>query len=260
MSSSGRFVWYEPMTTDTKAAKAFYGKVAGYSTQDMPEMHYTMFTVDGSRGARGLMELPEDLRKMGVPPHWMGYVGVDDVDASTEKAKSLGATIQVAPQDIPTIGRFSVFSDPVGGAALALFKPLPMPGGDPAPVEPGTPGGTGWHELYAADGAKAFDFYSALFGWKKFETMDMGPMGLYHIFGVSGADMPLGGMMTKPAEVPVPYWQYYIRVGPIEAATARVKDAGGQVLMGPMEVPGGEWIIQGMDPQGAVFALVGAKG
>lgn len=164
MSSSGRFVWYELMTTDTKAAKAFYGKVAGYGTQDMPEMHYTMFTVDGSRGARGLMELPEDLRKMGVPPHWVGYVGVDDVDASTEKAKSLGATIQVAPQDIPTIGRFSVFSDPVGGAALALFKPLPMPGGDPAPVEPGTPGGTGWHELYATDGAKAFDFYSALFG------------------------------------------------------------------------------------------------
>lgn len=260
MSISGRFVWYELMTTDTKAAKAFYGKVAGYGTQDMPEMHYTLFTIDGSRGARGLMELPEDLRKMGVPPHWMGYVGVDDVDASTEKAKSLGATIQVSPQDIPTVGRFSVFSDPVGGAVLALFKPLPPPGGDPGPVAPGTAGGTGWHELYAADGAKAFDFYSALFGWKKVDTMDMGPMGLYHIFGVPGADMPMGGMMTKPAEVPVPYWQYYIQVGPIEAATQRVKDAGGQVLMGPMEVPGGDWIIQGMDPQGAVFALVGAKG
>ncbi|MBX3497991.1 MAG: VOC family protein [Alphaproteobacteria bacterium] len=259
MSGTGRFVWYELMTTDTKAAKAFYGKVVGYGTQDMPEMHYAVFTIDGGRGVRGLMEMPEELRKGNVPPHWLGYVGVDDVDAGTEKARSLGATIQVPPQDIPTVGRFSMFLDP-GGAALALFKPLPMPGGDPGPVAPGTVGGTGWNELYAADGAKAFDFYSALFGWKKFDTMDMGPMGLYHLFGPPDADMPMGGMMTKPTEVPVPFWTYYMQVGPIEAATQRVRDAGGQVLMGPMEVPGGDWIIQGMDPQGAAFALVGQKG
>lgn len=259
MSETGRFVWYELMTTDTNAAKAFYGKVVGYGSQHVPEMNYTLLTIDGTRGVRGLMALPEDLRKMGVPPHWMGYVGVDDVDASTAKATSLGATIHVAPQDIPDVGRFSVFADP-GGAALALLQPRPMPDGNPPPVAPGTIGGTGWNELYAADGAKAFDFYSALFGWKKFDTMDMGPMGIYHMFGVPGADMPMGGMMTKPPEMPVPAWTSYMRVGPIEAATQRVKDAGGQVLMGPMEVPGGDWIIQGIDPQGAHFALVGQKG
>lgn len=257
MSETGRFIWYELMTTDTDAAKAFYGKVVGYGSQHMPEMNYTLLTIDGTRPARGLMALPDELRKMGVPPHWMGYVAVENVDASTDKASSLGATVHVAPQDIPNVGRFSVLADP-GGAALALLQPTP--GGDSPLVAPGTIGGTGWNELYAADGAKAFDFYSALFGWKKFDTMDMGQMGLYHLFGVPGADMPMGGMMTKPAEMPVPAWTYYIQVGPIDAATQRVKDAGGQVLMGPMEVPGGDWIIQGFDPQGAHFALVGKKG
>lgn len=260
MSENGRFIWYELETTDTDAAKAFYTKVVGWGTQDMPDgMEYTLFTVEPGRGAGGLMTLPDELRKMGVPPHWLGYVMVDNVDASTTKAKSLGADVNHGPEDITTVGRFSVIQDPQGGV-VALFKPIPPPGGAPAPLEPGRVGTTGWHELYANDGAKAFDFYSALLGWKKFDTMDMGPMGLYHIFGIPGADMPMGGIMTKPAQVPMPYWTYYFHVGDIDAAAGRVKAASGQVLMGPMEVPGGDWIIQGLDPQGALFALVGKKG
>jgi uncharacterized protein len=69
----------------------------------------------------------------------------------------------------------------------------------------------------------------------------------------------VGGMMTKPPEVPMPYWLYYFNVDAIDAAMARVIKQGGKVLMGPHEVPGGQWILQCQDPQGAMFALVAPK-
>ena len=88
--------------------------------------------------------------------------------------------------------------------------------------------------------------------------MDMGPMGTYQLFGAPGAasDMAVGGIMTKPAAIPMPHWGFYFVVPEIHAAIERVKAGGGQVVHGPMEVPGGAWIIQGLDPQGVSFALV----
>jgi uncharacterized protein len=254
-NSHGRFVWYELMTTDMGAAKRFYGKVVGWSTQDMPhpDMTYTLFTVGGSSVA-GLMNLPDDAKKMGVPPSWIGYVGVDDVDASAEKAKRLGGSVHVPARDIPTIGRFAVIADPQG-AAIALFKGTnPEP---PKSPEPGTPGHTGWHELLTADWEKTFAFYGELFGWQKVEAIDMGPLGKYQIFSAGGP--PIGGMFNKPATVPAPFWTYYFNVDAIEPAAERIKASGGKVINGPMEVPGGQWIVQGTDPQGATFALVGKR-
>lgn len=87
--------------------------------------------------------------------------------------------------------------------------------------------------------------------------MDMGEMGIYQIFAHGGA--PIGGMMTKPKEVPAPYWLYYINVPAIDAAIERIKAGGGKIVLEPMEVPGGAWIVQALDPQGALFALVGPK-
>lgn len=254
----GRFVWYELMTTDTEAAKGFYGEVAGWGAQPapLPGTAYTLFTV-GATPECGLMKQPEEACKAGagpgdVPPSWIGYVGVEDVDATTEQAKRLGGAVYMPPTDIPTVGRFSVIADPQG-AALGLFKALgPAPENLP---EPGMPGRHGWHELLAADWEKAFAFYSALFGWQKAEAVDLGAMGVYQIFAAGGRK--IGGMFTKPPTVPAPFWLYYINVGDIDAAVARVTAGGGHILNGPMEVPGGAWIIQGKDPQGAMFALVG---
>jgi hypothetical protein len=108
--------------------------------------------------------------------------------------------------------------------------------------------------LQAGDGAGAFAFYSGLFGWTKGEAMDMGPQGVYQLF-CTGGD-PVGGMMTKMPEVPQPFWLYYINVAALDAAVAKVTEGGGKVIMGPMEVPGGSWIVNCTDPQGAYFALV----
>ena len=149
-----------------------------------------------------------------------------------------------------------MIADPQG-AALALFRGTPG-GPDQPPSGPGAPPGRiGWHELLATDWEAAFPFYAALFGWRKAEAVDIGPMGTYQLFSAGGA--PVGGMFTRPPTVPVPFWLYYITVGGIGAAAGRVTEAGGQILMGPMEVPGGGWILQGLDPQGAVFALLGTR-
>lgn len=161
----------------------------------------------------------------------------------------------VPPTDIPTVGRFSVIADPQK-AVLALFKWLNAAPGQPP--QPDAPGRVGWHELLAEDWEKAFDFYAALFGWQKAEAMDMGEMGTYQLFSTHG--QMIGGMFNKPPTVPAPFWLYYFNVGDIDAAVERVKTGGGQIVNGPMAVPGGGWVIQGIDPQGAMFALLGKRG
>jgi predicted enzyme related to lactoylglutathione lyase len=252
----GQHVWYELMTSDAKAAEAFYTRVVGWSAADsgMPGVSYTLLSVGATRIA-GLMTLPPEASAMGAKPGWIGYVAVDDVDAKTAEVRQRGGSVYKEPADIPGIGRFAVVADP-GGASLCLFKPASSEG--PAPLPPATPGTVGWHELHAANLDAAWDFYSACFGWTKADTMDMGPMGVYQLFRSGGADA-CGGMMTKMAESPRPVWLYYINVEAIDAAVERVKAGGGQVINGPMEVPGGSWMINALDPQGAMFALLAPR-
>jgi len=248
----GQFVWYELMTTDLPAAEAFYRSVLGWTVQDagMPGMAYSIAaTATGPIG--GLMALADTTAGADARPAWVGYVAVDDVDASARHITEAGGALHRPAEDIPGVGRFAVVADPQG-AVFNLFKGAP---GDVPPLPaPGTPGHVGWHELMAADGPSAFDFYAAQFGWHKTDAVDMGPMGLYQLWAASGNTV--GGMMTKPAELPVACWQYYFNTEAIDAAVARVTAGGGQVLMGPQQVPGGSWITNCLDPQGAAFSLV----
>jgi predicted enzyme related to lactoylglutathione lyase len=253
-NSHGRFVWYGLMTTDVAAAKAFYTKVVGWGAQDAstPGMPYILFTV-GMESVCGLMELPEDERTAGALPMWIGYVGVNDVDAATDRIKQLGGTVYVPPTDVANISRFSVFADPQK-ATLALFKWL-QPGQQQV-ADSDRLGHVGWHELLAADGKKAFAFYGELFGWQKAEA-DIGALDTYQLFSVGG--QTIGGMITKPAMVQVPFWLYYFNIGDIDAAAERVKSGGGTILEGPVEVASGSWIVRCTDPQGAMFALEGKR-
>ncbi len=251
----GRFIWYELMTTDRAAARQFYTAVVGWQHQEsqLPGLQYDMFSAGGTAVA-GMMDQPEDVRRMGAPPSWIGYVAVDDVDATAAKVTATGGTVHVPPRDIPQVGRFAIMADPQG-AVLGLLRAA-NPDQGPRPQEPGA-GRVGWHELYAADQAAVFDFYAGLFGWQKKDAMDMGPMGTYQIFGLG--EQMLGGIMNKPPEVPVPNWHYYFGVSSVDAAIERVRAAGGQVILGPQEVPGGAFIAMGLDPQGGHFALLGGR-
>ncbi|MBP1885374.1 VOC family protein [Sinorhizobium mexicanum] len=250
----GKFVWYELMTTDTKAAQTFYESVVGWSGSDagMPGIEYTLFSA-GDRQVAGLMTMPEGALEMKIPPAWLGYVAVDDVDATAAKLAADGGNVHRAPDDIPGVGRFAIVTDP-HGAVFALFKGTSEA---PAALEQMAPGNVGWHELMAGDLETAFPFYSSLFGWTKDQAMDMGDMGTYQIFAWNGT--PIGGMMTKPKEVPSPYWLYYFNVEALDAAIERAKAGGGKIVLEPMEVPGGAWIVQCIDPQGALFALVAPR-
>jgi predicted enzyme related to lactoylglutathione lyase len=250
----GQFCWCELLTTDAASATEFYRRVIGWNAADagVPGHQYTILSA-GETGMGGLMELPQSARDAGAQPGWIGYIAVDDVDAAAARVKDGGGSIHRAPEDIPGIGRFAMVKDPQG-AAFTLFRPLDA-GQEPPPAAGATPGRVGWHELHANDWEAAFAFYADQFDWKKADALNMGPMGIYQLFATR--DVPVGGMMTRNDAIPAPVWLYYFNVDEIGAAVARVTDAGGQVLNGPHQVPGGSWIAQCRDPQGAMFAMVG---
>lgn len=249
------FVWYELMTSDATAAEAFYRSVIGWQTDDagMPGMRYTLLSV-GDTAIAGLMDLPAEARAAGARPGWLGYIAVDDVDARLAQLLQAGGAVHHPAQDIPGVGRFATVADPQG-AAFCLFKG-PSAEQPPQPAA-GTPGTFGWHELCAGDLASAWPFYSSLFGWTKDEAFNMGEMGIYQLFAAGGT--VIGGMTTKPPELPQPCWLYYVNVEAIDAAAARVKAASGQLISEPMAVPGGSWVVQCLDPQGAMFAMLAPK-
>lgn len=248
---AGRFVWYELMTTDSKAAEEFYRNIVGWQARDagMPGMSYRLLSA-GDTTVGGLMEMPQSAGEAGAEPAWIGYVWADDVDSAAREISRLGGSVYRQPDDIPGIGRFAIVADPQG-ATFALFNGT----GEGERPARNAPGNIGWHELVTADWQKAFDFYSDLFGWTKAESYDMGPMGTYQLFAAGGET--IGGMMTRTDTEP--FWFYYFNVDAIDAAQDRVKKGNGQIINGPMEVPGGSWIVHGLDPQGVMFALVAPR-
>jgi predicted enzyme related to lactoylglutathione lyase len=252
------FAWYELMTTDTAAAAAFYSSVIGWTPKDvgMPGMPYTTFNV-GEVGIAGMLVLPEEASAMGQPPSWIGYIHVDNCDAYAEKVVEAGGKILKPATDVPGMLRFVVVSDPQG-AAFVLFTSNPAMASPPNRPTPPTPGTVGWHELYTTDLEAGFSFYSNLLGWEKASDMDMGPMGIYRIYsdGDPAKAMGAGGMMNKDPNIPSPYWGFYFQVDAVGAAIERVKAGGGNIINGPMQVPGNSWIAQGIDPQGAMFSIV----
>jgi len=248
----GHFAWYELLTTDIAGARSFYADVVGWGAQDAstPDLDYSLFTAKAVP-IGGLMNLPEDARKMGATPRWIGYVGVNDVDATADRIKRLGGAVYVQPTDT-NIGRIAVVADPQT-ASLALVKGLKP--GKQQPVEPGRPGHVGWHELLAVDWQKALAFYGELFGWQRADA-EIGRSDAYHVFHCG--EKIIGGMFNKPAVILDPFWVYYFNVSDIDAAMERVEAGGGQILMGPWELEG-SWIARCEDPQGAVFALEGKR-
>ena len=251
-SAPSQFIWYELVTTDPGAAARFYGAVLGWSEQDsgLVDQQYRIW-MNGADAVGGLMALPDEAAARGLRTCWLAYLRVDDVDATVAAITAAGGAVHKPPTDIEGVGRFAAVGDPQGAAFYVM---APIGAGPSRAFLQGTPGHGGWHELHTTDWKAALAFYSALFGWTPSTPFDMGQMGVYQLFAAGGPD--IGGMMNSPA-APRPFWLYYFNVADITAARARLEAAGGTVLHGPSPVPGGAWIIQARDPQGAMFALVG---
>ena len=250
----GRPLWFELMTTDMKGAEAFYAAVVGWTAtpwEGSPQP-YSMFNRPGEISAAGLMTKPDEVN---APPFWAMYIGVPKLEEAAAHVKRLGGNECSPVINVPGIGRMQMMTDPQG-AAFYVYEPA----GSEQPPE-GAPeiGEASWLELMTTDAPAAMTFYNQLFGWEPSEAMDMGELGKYQMFNRPHG--MIGGMMNKPPELAAvpPNWQIYFRVPDINAAVEKIKANGGQILNGPMEVPGGDWIVNAMDPQGAAFSLHARK-
>lgn len=249
MTAQGRILWYELITADIERAVGFYTAVlpwqVGASVQ--PHMDYRLIQV-GQAFPGGIMARPDPQ----VPTGWLAYVHVDDVDAARAAVIAAGGRGLMEPMHLPNVGRFALVADPHGAAFYVM---TPEGQGPSTAFAPGKPGHGGWNELHTDAPEAGMAFYTHHFGWEKLPPMDMGPNGLYHLFAIAGTQ---AGGMAKPAG-PHKGWLYYFNVESIDAAKGRVEAAGGQVAIGPHEVPGPLWILICQDPEGVAFALVGPK-
>lgn len=270
--SQGKWIWYELMTTDREGAKKFYDAVVpewtlqtshggGDTGTDAGANPYGFINNTDGTMTGGVFELTDEMCNQGAQPCWLGYICVDDVDAMLKSIEAEGGKTVMPPRDVEMAGRIAMVSDPTG-AHFYIMTPKPMPGMENAEstaFSQTKQGSCSWNELMAAGQSKAIDFYTKLFGWRtdNMEPMDMGDMGKY-VF-ITKDDTDIGAIMERPEGMPVSAWGHYFRVPCIEAAKAAVEANGGTLMTQPMEVPGGEWIINGTDPQGAYFSLVGGK-
>jgi uncharacterized protein len=250
-SVRGKFLWHELMTSDTASAEDFYTKVVGWKVKAWEQDPSYKMWMTGKRGMGGLM--PQRVEPgQKSPLQWFTYIGTPDVDATVRHAVELGGRVMRPAWDIPNVGRIAFLQDPQG-AVFAVIAPQPS-----SPPPPGDQnrslGDFSWHELITTNWQAAWDFYQKLFGWEKTSSMEMAPGQTYQMFGVS--KVPLGGMYTKPPEQPgPPSWLPYAVVRDAKRTAETIKQAGGTVVMGPMEVPDGEWIVVGVDRQGASLGM-----
>ncbi len=250
----GRPVWYELMTSDMKAAEAFYRAVVGWKTAPFEGAGepYTVFNRPGDVGVGGVMATPAEVK---APPFWAMYIGVPKLEDAVTNITRLGGTAHTQVIQIPEVGRIQMFMDPQG----AVFYILEPASSEQRPEGAAEIGEASWHELMTTDWQAAMKFYEHAFGWQPSEQMDMGPDGKYQMFNRPHG--MIGGIMNKPkamANVPS-HWLIYFRVPDVDAAAERIKANGGKVLNGPMEVPGGSRVVTAADPQGAAFGLHSTK-
>jgi predicted enzyme related to lactoylglutathione lyase len=240
-TARGRFVWHELATPDSAASQAFYSKALGWKTQ--PQAHdpsYSMFAgPSGPIGGAAALDAGE--------ASWTPYIGTTDLEKTLAEVTRRGGTVKKPATAAGTGGQYAIMTDPQG-ATFGVYASSADPGRDGPPKR----GEYSWHELATTDGRAAVEFYTALFGWEKGDEHDMGPMGTYFLLKRNGR--PLIGIFNKTSEQPGPAWLGYVRVKDLERTVKKVKSAGGTLINGPMEVPGGDWIAQFLDPQGAPFA------
>lgn len=259
--SQGMFVWYELMTTDPDGAKAFYDPVVGWnvgSEAEFPNGYRMIGRYDGKQ-AGGVMPIDDEMASKGGRPIWLGYIGVGDVDTAVAAIQADGGKVVVPAWDIPGVGRVAMVTDP-SSAPFYIMKPIPPMGEVNAKSDvfhTENAQHVRWNELSTTDPQGALAFYKGHFGWRKEGEMNMGEMGKYQF--LYEGDTMIGAVMPKMPQMPVSMWSFYIGVDDIDRAADAIRSGGGQILMGPHEIPGGEFSINGMDPQGAAFGLVGPR-
>lgn len=259
----GAFIWYELLTNDVDGARAFYRDVVGWEIaaegQPLPTgATYRMIARSDGGNAGGVLSLTEDAVAQGARPGWLGYVHHPDVDAAVEQVRAAGGAVHMPAIDMPGVGRMAMVADPQG-AAFYVMDPAPPahdPGATSDVFDPVRAQHMRWNELQTSDPAAAVTLYSGLFGWKQEGSMPMDESGDY-LF-ITHDETAIGAVMPEmPGERTA--WTFYVGVDDIDRAAEAVS-AGGGTLMGEIsEIPGGEFAVHCLDPQGAAIGLVGPR-
>ena len=247
----GTFCWIDLGTTDADGAKKFYAELFGWEATDNqagPDMIYTMLQKDGN-DVGALYQMGEEMTSQGVPPHWAHYISVENADDAAAKAKDLGGTVMMEPFDVMDVGRMALIQDPTG-ATFAAWEPKSHFGASLI----NEPGSFCWNELATRDTETAKDFYTGLFGWdtQQQET----PGGPYTLFLQGEAHAAGMLQMTEDwGEMPS-HWMVYFSVEDCDASAEQVKELGGSLHHGPMDIPDVGRFAICADPQGAAFTVI----
>lgn len=248
-------IWYELLSNDADASKAFYEAVVGWTVHPADPlaggMDYRMIDTGDNNFVGGLMNLTDEMKAGGAKARWLFYIGVDDVDATVAKIEAKGGGVLMPAFDMEGVGRMAFVHDPQGNPFYVMRG---------ASEESSTAfdrmgmGKCNWNELATSDQAAGNAFYADVFGWEYPDKMAMpGEMGDY-VF-VQVGEQVIGATLRALGDTPTG-WQFYFRTPDIDAAVERLKSAGGTVLFGPSEVPGGDMIIVATDSQGVQFGVV----
>jgi predicted enzyme related to lactoylglutathione lyase len=247
----GEFIWYELLTSDAAAAKAFYDRVVGWDIEAIASspMNYRMIRT-GKGNAGGVMELNPGMREHGARPTWLGYIGVDDVDETVAKAEGLGARSMMPAFDIPGVGRLAMLADPQGIPFYVMRGASEEASNAFSPDEHGH---AAWNELTTSDLEAAKRFYLDMFGWSLGDVMPMGELGDYQFIEHSGR--MIGAMMQAHGGAQ-PSWNFCFRTDSVDRGAEAIRSGGGTITFGPAEVPGGDRVVQALDPEGAAFMII----
>ena len=252
----GTPIWYEYQARDADAAQRFYAQVLGWSIASAGMaggVDYRILTAADGSGVGGMMTMPAGVP---MPPGWLFYIGVDDVDATVARATAAGAAVRMPATDLPGVGRMALLADP-DGAPFYVMRGAVDDVSRAFAVPPDVAAGQAvWNELTTPDQDAAMAFYAGLFGWRHDGAMPMGPLGDYRF--VHAGPLAIGATMPAFAGA-VPGWRVYFVVNDVDAALARLAAAGGAPVQGPDQVPGGQYAVVARDPDGARFGFVGPR-
>lgn len=257
-NAHGDFIWYELMTPDPAAAKAFYENVLPWTVEaegnTMPNgSEYRAITAPGGY-VGGVLTLTPEMVSSGARAAWFGYVAVDDADAAVAKVRSAGGQVLMEPMDMEGIGRMAMLADPSGAPFYVIRGASDE---ESTAYRSMKTGHVAWNEVNTSDFESARSFYHNLFGWTDGENMPMGEMGTYQMFDQHGRS--IGAIMKLNGEAPPPMWLFYFAVDDIDTAHAAIHANGGQAMHEPQPIPGDMFTVSATDPQGAMFAVVGAR-
>lgn len=249
---TNRPAWVDLGTSDAEGARNFYSQLFGWQIEVNPDPQYGGYGIAhvGDHDAAGIgpTQSPEQ------PTAWSLYIGADDIGALAQRFGEEGGNVVAPPFDVGDQGRMAVFQDPTG----AFISAWSGPGGSRFTFD--EPNTFAWTELNTRDLQRATDFYGRVFGWQPKVTPGGDGAPPYTEFildgeSVAGAlDMPPG----VPDEVPA-YWLIYFNAPDVDAATQRVAELGGQVVVPPQDFPNGRFSVV-TDPQGGTFGLLDYRG